>query len=481
MKKYIASILILLSASTFATIRIASVNSSTSDLANSILENIDAMLYSDSTIDLILGPSEGMGGDSNKARVIFADSAGTIQISAADTFYRSREICVIIEGLCHLAEIYNTVILPGTVWEVDSNYRCFESMPIIGSDGNIQRVRRKSHKLRTDMHIDSQIRLDTIITRDSSEYTYLITISNETRTLAPLYGTLEETADIWLLSSRRWAEDFEIIADQVQTESPPNWLYINTIFPTDYLITLYDSNWISTTTPVIVSTPGENSGATWTLDILSDGSELSEWYIYPEYQETPEGFVVSFNPDSLSHRFQKDYVVYAHDTSGMPVNSLQAYYYSLSMDTLGSRITNDLGYLTIPLCGPDSFIIIFRFGDALISPKDTTLYISSFEPETLDIVVTIDTTGISDNLPEHISFSAYPNPFNTQCKISAPGAVTIYDIEGKFIRHLENSGKNSLNTVWDGRNSLGKEVSSGIYFAYCNRADKRLIRLILLK
>jgi hypothetical protein len=69
-------------------------------------------------------------------------------------------------------------------------------------------------------------------------------------------------------------------------------------------------------------------------------------------------------------------------------------------------------------------------------------------------------------------YQNYPNPFNNTTRIrfeiSNPQRVSlkIFDMTGKEVRHILNG--HNLNPgdheyIWDGRNSIGEEVSSGIY------------------
>ena len=66
----------------------------------------------------------------------------------------------------------------------------------------------------------------------------------------------------------------------------------------------------------------------------------------------------------------------------------------------------------------------------------------------------------------------YPNPLNQttninfQLPVSEPVRVVIYDLKGKVIRELASkkfsSGEHTL--IWDGKNSVGNSVTSGIYY-----------------
>jgi hypothetical protein len=66
----------------------------------------------------------------------------------------------------------------------------------------------------------------------------------------------------------------------------------------------------------------------------------------------------------------------------------------------------------------------------------------------------------------------YPNPFNPTTRIafglSAQGNVSlrIYDVSGKLLRVLVSNDRRAgrYEETWDGRDSNGRTVSSGIYF-----------------
>lgn len=84
----------------------------------------------------------------------------------------------------------------------------------------------------------------------------------------------------------------------------------------------------------------------------------------------------------------------------------------------------------------------------------------------------------------------FPNPFNNRTLInysigrSTEIEISIYDILGNKIRTLYNGlqSKGKYQTVWDGKNNSGLEVSSGIYFTCLNsELFKYTIKTILLK
>ena len=84
----------------------------------------------------------------------------------------------------------------------------------------------------------------------------------------------------------------------------------------------------------------------------------------------------------------------------------------------------------------------------------------------------------------------YPNPFgpSTVISFSLPlstqkAELKIYNIKGQLVRKLDMDTKSGLGSItWDGRDSNGKQVGSGIYF-YKLTADKKEIvkKMILMR
>jgi parallel beta-helix repeat protein len=95
------------------------------------------------------------------------------------------------------------------------------------------------------------------------------------------------------------------------------------------------------------------------------------------------------------------------------------------------------------------------------------------------------------NLPQFIEiFPAYPNPFNPSTKFSfilqkpTKVKIDIFNILGENINTiLENDLSNGFHQAeWNGKNSNGQNVGSGIYF-YTIEADNRIIsnKIILIR
>jgi len=83
----------------------------------------------------------------------------------------------------------------------------------------------------------------------------------------------------------------------------------------------------------------------------------------------------------------------------------------------------------------------------------------------------------------------YPNPFinyiNIAYKIEKhkmPVAIEIYNLKGQVVKSLvnENHTKGSYQTSWDGRDSQGRQVASGIYYISMNAGDYRKTMKVLL-
>ena len=84
----------------------------------------------------------------------------------------------------------------------------------------------------------------------------------------------------------------------------------------------------------------------------------------------------------------------------------------------------------------------------------------------------------------------YPNPFNPTTTISftlaqyGPVNLKIYNAKGQLVRQLANSeyaaGQHYL--LWDGRDTMGRPVSSGLYFYRLQAKDfSQSHKMILMK
>ncbi len=82
----------------------------------------------------------------------------------------------------------------------------------------------------------------------------------------------------------------------------------------------------------------------------------------------------------------------------------------------------------------------------------------------------------------------YPNPFNTSTTISfslplstKKAELKIYNIKGQLVRKLDMDTKSGIGSIsWDGRDSNGKKVGSGIYFYKLTADNKEIVKKMVL-
>ena len=85
----------------------------------------------------------------------------------------------------------------------------------------------------------------------------------------------------------------------------------------------------------------------------------------------------------------------------------------------------------------------------------------------------------------------FPNPFNPYTSINFVVArhtlqvhIEVFDIRGRLIRTLLDGsrefGAGSHSVVWDGRDDVGREVSSGIYFYRMRAGEYQSVRKMIL-
>ncbi|UCH83657.1 MAG: T9SS type A sorting domain-containing protein, partial [Candidatus Latescibacterota bacterium] len=101
-----------------------------------------------------------------------------------------------------------------------------------------------------------------------------------------------------------------------------------------------------------------------------------------------------------------------------------------------------------------------------------------------------DLTGINDDVPpaDLVLEQNIPNPFNpvTTIRFSLPSPsrvrLVVYDVKGRHIATLidERLPAGQRRVAWNGRDSRGNPVSSGVYFYRLKTEDKTLSRKMVL-
>ena len=90
----------------------------------------------------------------------------------------------------------------------------------------------------------------------------------------------------------------------------------------------------------------------------------------------------------------------------------------------------------------------------------------------------------------HIVLNAYPNPFNSSCRIYIDGdssqqyQLTIYDILGRAVRFVEinDNFRGTKSFLWDGVSQDGKLVPSGVYYVkVCSEKSSGQAKITLMK
>jgi hypothetical protein len=106
-------------------------------------------------------------------------------------------------------------------------------------------------------------------------------------------------------------------------------------------------------------------------------------------------------------------------------------------------------------------------------------------------VLHVQATGVDSEIPSaSVLYGNHPNPFTpgTSIAFAVPTTdrvrVTIYDARGRLVRTLADgmfeAGPHDI--PWDGRNSAGEQMGSGVYFYRLEAVDRTLDgRMVLLK
>jgi hypothetical protein len=149
--------------------------------------------------------------------------------------------------------------------------------------------------------------------------------------------------------------------------------------------------------------------------------------------------------------------------------------------------------------GSHSKIRVWTRVDTLASPGDTLAIdfdvVASNNPELVDscdvnvfVGNTVTAVGI-ESAPSGVSLNQnVPNPFNPTTRIdfavdtNGPVSLRIFDISGRLVRTLVSGGRAGCwyAEEWDGRDDLGNQVSSGVYFYQLTAGDKTLTRKAVL-
>ncbi len=100
----------------------------------------------------------------------------------------------------------------------------------------------------------------------------------------------------------------------------------------------------------------------------------------------------------------------------------------------------------------------------------------------------VNVTGIGDSPTSPMDFGSvmsFPNPFTTSTTIITDGAsefVDVYDVAGRKISSVKMTrASGRLTGTWDGTDSSGRKVASGVYFARPRSDASKVGRMLLVR
>lgn len=205
-----------------------------------------------------------------------------------------------------------------------------------------------------------------------------------------------------------------------------------------------------------------------------DGSYGTRWssqYTDPQWITIDFGTPIQFNEIQLNweYAYGKEYLIQVSNDN-------------LNWTTIITRTNGSGGFEKYNVQANARYLRIY--GTKRSTPYGYSLY----EIEVFNIT-TSDVNDTENNLPFNFSLSNnYPNPFNPSTKIeySLPKAsnvkIEVYNSLGQLVNVLENSFRNAgkYNLVWNGSNSIGNPVSSGIYFYRMSAEGFTLVKKMIL-
>jgi glycosidase len=156
-------------------------------------------------------------------------------------------------------------------------------------------------------------------------------------------------------------------------------------------------------------------------------------------------------------------------------------------------VSNGVQYYSSDLYNATTTTMMFSAGTANLSVNLPAYGIAVYVIDVVQRTVVLPPlTGVGEgavNLPKEIALDQnYPNPFNPTTTISFQiadyGSVSlkIYDMLGKEVETLvaDRLPAGTYAVSWDGRNSSGVQVGSGVYFYRLQTSENTMTRRMLL-
>ncbi|MCK4965870.1 T9SS type A sorting domain-containing protein, partial [bacterium] len=192
------------------------------------------------------------------------------------------------------------------------------------------------------------------------------------------------------------------------------------------------------------------------------------------------------------HHWRPTAALYNQDWSARPVGEAFENLIFNEWRTETTVNSNEGGFATVNCFHGDYEITaVFESGGKYNNITETISVLPE-KSDTLKFIID-NVTGLEEDIPAEFDFNVYnyPNPFNSNTSIiySLPKLskieLTIYNIEGQEVITLSEGlfDRGRYSTIWNGRNSAGEAVSSGIYFCRLknNPGQIKVKKLLFLK
>jgi hypothetical protein len=206
--------------------------------------------------------------------------------------------------------------------------------------------------------------------------------------------------------------------------------------------------------------------------------------------------------DAANHRFivEWDHVRHFEDTLSTETFQIllldPAYYPTQTGDgeiICQYKIVEEPGGCTVGIENSTEDVALQYVFDEIYAVTATELrneFAIKFTTDSATVVSIKGDNEISAVPRNYILEQNYPNPFNPETRINyslpepAYVKLNIYDINGTLVRTLQEGNKSAgrYEAIWDGKNSTGNKVGSGVYF-YRIQANSfsQVKKMILLK
>ncbi|MFA5032337.1 MAG: T9SS type A sorting domain-containing protein [bacterium] len=262
--------------------------------------------------------------------------------------------------------------------------------------------------------------------------------------------------------------------------------------------TQYDRQWNKAPMRLIIWDPRNNyTHTTWMKQLTTGGVERHMFYNY--YDGSAWGWPGLDGGTPVQTASRDGYGSIDLDTAGNAVIAMHRVTGGINKCCIYQDILPGMGSFNpikeFPPAPGDSttlwpVVAVDGAGDMLImASADSTLG----QPANMDklwYACYADTLGIEDagSAPKLFTvFSAYPNPANgiASIKYSLPNesnvAVKVYDVTGKLVNTLvnENRKAGTYTTTWNGKNTKGNKMSTGLYFYRVEAGSKVATRKIV--